>query len=57
MNVDCGGMKLETPPKWGESSSTLMGGLDTLGIKFHTFESSIKHKVWNLIPLGIKFHS
>jgi len=26
MNVDCGGMKLETPPKWGESSSTLMGG-------------------------------
>jgi len=25
MNVDCGGMKLETPPKCGESSSTLMG--------------------------------
>jgi len=50
MNVDCGGMKLEIPPKkWGD--------LIPLGIKSHTFESSIKHTVWNLIPLGIKFHS
>ena len=40
MNVDCGGMKLETRPKWGESSSALMGR-----IKSHTVESSIKHKV------------
>jgi len=31
MNVDCGEMKLETPPKMGESSSNLMGELDTLG--------------------------
>jgi len=29
MNIDCRGMKLENPSKWGESSSTLMGGLKT----------------------------
>jgi len=41
MNIDCGGMKLETSQKWRESNSTQMGD---------TFKNSIKYKVWNLIP-------
>jgi len=40
-------MKLETPPKWKQSSLTLMGELD-IDIKSCTFESSIIPYVWEI---------